>query len=157
MNIDIAVYDDFAAGHVHADIRTCIALDEDLATGHPSPVAAVCCAEIVAGIPLDNQIAAFHSGCRECCNISLREDLATGHPRSDIQVSVAFYDKLPGGHLETEVFHLLHIAFDNDLRVGRSCTGITLDLEIFSEGRSGITFVDVEFGDLCCGLARKCI
>ena len=79
--------------HVHAYVTAGVSFHEDLAAGHPAPVATVCSTKVVAGIAFNGKFAAFHGGCGKCINIAFDQHLSTGHPGTGVLVHAAFDNK----------------------------------------------------------------
>src|SRR5665647_1796116 len=115
MDICITVDDHLATEHVHSYVTAGISFHNDLATGHPAPVAAVCCTEIVACIAFNSEFAALHCSSGECVNISFDQHFTALHPGTGVLVHTAFDNNFSGVHLHAEILDLLHVSFDNNL------------------------------------------
>ena len=124
---------------------------------HASPVATVGAADMVLGIAIAEELAAFHLDPAEGVHVPLDVDLAALHPAADIHIGIAVDGDRSCGHLGADVLDTGAVTGNHDVGVRCSCTCVTADGKEVPDLHVDLALVSREIGYLCGSLSCECI
>ncbi|OQC68714.1 MAG: hypothetical protein BWX50_01164 [Euryarchaeota archaeon ADurb.Bin009] len=157
MDVSVAADDDRPAVDERGRVVAGIPGDPDQPALHAAPLAAGRRAQVVPGVPVDDQFAAFHPYAAERVDVPFDVNLPALHPAADVHVGVAFDDDLACGHLLADPLHTGAVPAKDDLRIGRGCSAVARDREVLPERALLFSLPDVEGGYLGCRLAGNVV